>query len=58
AIHRAGATTKKALCLVPCSLTSRNEGTTRRPSALDLSVWAERWGWRCSFRYTGPRPFS
>uniref|UniRef100_A0A670J309 VPS9 domain-containing protein n=1 Tax=Podarcis muralis TaxID=64176 RepID=A0A670J309_PODMU len=25
--HRAGATTEKALCLVPCNLTSRNEGT-------------------------------
>ncbi|XP_077790766.1 mitochondrial inner membrane protease subunit 2 isoform X2 [Podarcis muralis] len=31
------------------------EGTTRRPSSLDLHVWAERWGWRCSFRYIGPR---
>uniref|UniRef100_A0A670JMW3 P-type ATPase C-terminal domain-containing protein n=1 Tax=Podarcis muralis TaxID=64176 RepID=A0A670JMW3_PODMU len=44
AFHRAGATTEKALCLVPCSFASRDEGTARRPSALDLSVQAERWG--------------
>uniref|UniRef100_A0A670JAU3 Mitochondrial inner membrane protease subunit 2 n=1 Tax=Podarcis muralis TaxID=64176 RepID=A0A670JAU3_PODMU len=48
--HRAGATTEKALCLIPCNLASFSEGTTRRPSSLDLHVWAERWGWRCSFR--------
>ncbi|CAI5768505.1 zinc finger protein 397-like isoform X1 [Podarcis lilfordi] len=52
-----GATSEKALCLVPCNLASRSEGTARRPSALDLSVWAERWGWRRSFSSTGPRPF-
>ena len=30
AFHRAGATTEKALCLVPCNLTCRREGTTEK----------------------------
>ena len=57
-VPQGGSHPEKALCLVPCNLTSRREGTARRPSELDLSVRAGRWGWRRSFRYTGPlRPF-
>uniref|UniRef100_A0A8D0DI23 Keratin 12 n=1 Tax=Salvator merianae TaxID=96440 RepID=A0A8D0DI23_SALMN len=45
-----GAVTEKILPLTPTPCTNAGEGTTRRDSPCDLSVRADTYGWRRSFR--------